>query len=58
MSGEVLEERTEPKTTTEILPNLDAIRDATRTDSNYQTESKSYKNFRYEHDASLAMNWK
>lgn len=28
MSGEVLEERTEPKTTTEILPNLDAIRDA------------------------------
>ena len=28
MSGEVLEERTEPKTTTKVLPNLDAIRSA------------------------------
>jgi len=28
MSGEVLEERTEPKTKVEILPNLDAIRSA------------------------------
>ena len=28
MSGEVLDERTEPKTTTKVLPNLDAIRNA------------------------------
>ncbi len=28
MSGEVLDERTEPKTTTKVLPNLDAIRSA------------------------------
>jgi hypothetical protein len=28
MSGEVLSERTEPKTTTKVLPNLDAIRNA------------------------------
>jgi len=28
MSGKVLSERTEPKTTTKVLPNLDAIRDA------------------------------
>jgi len=28
MSGEVLSERTEPKTTTKTVPNLDAIRDA------------------------------
>lgn len=28
LSGEVLEERTEPKTTTKVLPNLDAIRNA------------------------------
>jgi hypothetical protein len=28
MSGDVLDERTEPKTTTKVLPNLDAIRSA------------------------------
>ena len=28
MSGEILEERTDPKTTTEILPSLDALRNA------------------------------
>lgn len=28
LSGEVLTERTEPKTTTKIVPNIDAIRDA------------------------------
>ena len=28
MSGDVLEQRTEPKTTTKVLPNLDAIRSA------------------------------
>lgn len=28
MSGEVLDERTEPKTTTKVIPNLDAIRSA------------------------------
>jgi len=31
MSGEVLDERTEPKTTTKIVPNLDAIRSAYQT---------------------------
>jgi len=31
MSGEILEERTEPKTTTETLPSLDAIRNAYQT---------------------------
>ncbi len=31
MSGEVLDERTEPKTTTKIVPNLDAIRAAHQT---------------------------
>jgi len=31
MSGEVLDERTEPKTTTKIVPNLDAIRSAHQT---------------------------
>lgn len=31
MSGEVLSDRTEPKTKTEILPNLDAIRNAYQT---------------------------
>jgi hypothetical protein len=28
MSGEVLDERTEPRTKQEVLPNLDAIRNA------------------------------
>jgi hypothetical protein len=31
LSGEVLDERTEPKSTTKVLPNLDAIRDAYQT---------------------------
>jgi hypothetical protein len=31
MSGEILEERIEPKTKTEIIPNLDAIRNAYKT---------------------------
>jgi hypothetical protein len=31
MSGEILEERTDPKTTTETLPSLDALRNAYQT---------------------------
>ena len=45
MSGEILEERTEPKTTTEILPSLDAIRNAHQTGQHLPSGVKVFQEY-------------
>ena len=45
MSGEILEERTDPKTTTEILPSLDAIRNAHQTGQHLPSGVKVFQEY-------------
>jgi len=45
MSGEILEERTEPKTTTETLPSLDAIRNAYQTGQHLPAGVKVFQEY-------------
>jgi len=45
MSGEILEERTEPKTTTETLPSLDAIRNAYQTGQHLPSGVKVFQEY-------------
>ena len=45
MSGEILEERTDPKTTTETLPSLDAIRNAYQTGQHLPSGVKVFQEY-------------
>jgi hypothetical protein len=45
MSGEILEERTDPKTTTEILPSLDALRNAYQTGNRLPSGVKIFQEY-------------
>jgi hypothetical protein len=45
MSGEILEERTDPKTTTETLPSLDAIRNAHQTGQHLPSGVKVFQEY-------------